>query len=331
MRHLITGALLLALSGLAPAGGRAATYDGFTSFWALGDSLTDDGNLFAATGGAAPPPPYFQGRFSNGPVWAEHVAGDFAAQGLETGNFARGGAAVGPLPGGPFLEPQTLHLQGQIAQFGAEAAGRLGHRPLASLWFGANNLIFDGVPNGTAREVGRAAANGLAAGVRQLVQQGVWDVVLFTLPAIDRTPLYALGADLAAAEQARLGVRAFNATLARRIDGLERRGVNVIEIDTFTIFNELLEDPERFGVIDAETPCLVPGVGYCGPDLAPLLAFFDPIHPSSTIHAALADVVRAEVAPVPLPAPAALLVTALVGLGAMARPRLRARGSRRAS
>lgn len=39
----------------------------------FGDSLSDNGNLFAQTG--QPPAPYFQGRFSNGPVWVEQLFG----------------------------------------------------------------------------------------------------------------------------------------------------------------------------------------------------------------------------------------------------------------
>jgi outer membrane lipase/esterase len=311
MRHVIA-ALLSAALGFAPAA-RAET---FTSFWAFGDSLSDDGNLYAGTGGAAPPPPYFQGRFSNGPVWAEGIAGDFAAKGLATANYAYGGAAVGPLANPPFPSPPVENLGEQIDRFRAESAGRLGAKPVASLWFGANNLIFDGVPNGTAREVGRAAANGLAAGVRELRDGGIGHVLLFNLPALDQTPLYALGGDPAAAEQARIGTRAFNATLGRRIAGLERNGVDVIKIDAFALFNALLADPQRFGVVNATEPCYVPTIGfYCGDAVAPALAFFDPIHPSSTIHAEIAEEVRGQVAPVPLPAPLALMLAALGALG----------------
>ncbi len=37
-----------------------------------GDSLSDNGNLYGATG--QPPPPYWNGRVSNGPVAAEIMA-----------------------------------------------------------------------------------------------------------------------------------------------------------------------------------------------------------------------------------------------------------------
>ncbi len=46
----------------------------------FGDSLSDTGNLYAATGGGVPPdPPYWQGRASNGPLWSELLAADLGA------------------------------------------------------------------------------------------------------------------------------------------------------------------------------------------------------------------------------------------------------------
>src|SRR6478735_1468964 len=76
----------VALAAAVVAGtASAASYTGAVFF---GDSLSDPGNLFAATGGQAPPPPYWEGRTSNGPVWAEHVADDFTAKGLPTHNYA---------------------------------------------------------------------------------------------------------------------------------------------------------------------------------------------------------------------------------------------------
>src|SRR4026209_484478 len=52
----------------------------FSTIILFGDSLSDTGNVFDATsavpGTAAIPisPPYFRGRFANGPMWIEELA-----------------------------------------------------------------------------------------------------------------------------------------------------------------------------------------------------------------------------------------------------------------
>ena len=65
--------LMAVLLGLASITAQAAkpAYDNLIVF---GDSYCDVGNIFLATGGAEPPAPYFAGRFSNGPIWLDHVA-----------------------------------------------------------------------------------------------------------------------------------------------------------------------------------------------------------------------------------------------------------------
>jgi outer membrane lipase/esterase len=46
----------------------------FSNMFVFGDSLSDNGNLFAATGGVVPFPDYYdQGRFQNGPNYADYL------------------------------------------------------------------------------------------------------------------------------------------------------------------------------------------------------------------------------------------------------------------
>ena len=47
----------------------------YSNLYVFGDSYCDVGNLFAASGGTVPGAPYYMGRFSNGPLWVDHVAG----------------------------------------------------------------------------------------------------------------------------------------------------------------------------------------------------------------------------------------------------------------
>lgn len=315
--------IALTLVALVLAGGAAAApVDRYSSFFVFGDSLSDNGNLFAATGGATPGAPYVNGRFSNGPVWAEGVAAEFAAQGSVTVNFAFGGAQAvtngDPVPDLPL----------QLGIYGASVPGAaLGPRPLASLWFGANDLFaaLDAFALGTigvgdVEAAGRAAADAVAAGATQLGLGGITDVVIFNLPDFGSLPAYALFQPGSVAA-ANAGTDAFNARLAQNIVGLRATGFTVIDIDTNALFDQLLANPASFGVLDATNPCFIPGFALCTPAEADALAFFDPVHPNATIHAAIADVVTARIAAVPVPLPGAMLVLGLAVLGVAGRRR----------
>jgi len=71
MSRYLTGGALAALVVAACAFAGSATAQDYDRLVVFGDSLSDNGNLFLATGGAQPPAPYYQGRFSSGPVFTE--------------------------------------------------------------------------------------------------------------------------------------------------------------------------------------------------------------------------------------------------------------------
>ena len=83
-----------------------ASASSFSSVIVYGDSLSDNGNLYALSGDTYPPsPPYYDGRFSNGPVAVEQLAADlgvplydFAVAGATSGvgNYVDGGTADNP-------------------------------------------------------------------------------------------------------------------------------------------------------------------------------------------------------------------------------------------
>ena len=85
---------------LAPALAAAPAQAGsFSGIYAFGDSLSDVGNVFAATGGARPAPPYVNGQFSNGPVWVQDLSkiatlGVLAPSILGGNDYAWGGATT---------------------------------------------------------------------------------------------------------------------------------------------------------------------------------------------------------------------------------------------
>lgn len=316
------GRALLGLAMLLAQPATAAIVD-YTSLHVLGDSLSDDGNLHRLTFRRVPDsPPYWSGRFSNGPVWADYLAADFAAAGLPRSNHAYGGAKART---DRDLIPD-LGLQARL--FRNTSGSRRGARPLVAIWAGANDLLEAGGARGIGR-VARGAADAVGSVAEDLAGRGVRDFVILNLPNLGRTPRFA-GDRLGRRSLAR-GSRIYNARLDLRVDGLRAAGSTVHAIDAFALFNALLADPEAFGVSDTTTPCLRSG-RRCAPEEERERAFFDPIHPATSIHAHLADAARARidppavavaaaVAPVPLPATGALLLAGLAALAGVFRVR----------
>ena len=311
----VRGALIGAALVLVPVAASASSDHGeYTSFWVLGDSLSDPGNLSAATGGAQPGPAYFEGRFSNGPVWAEHVSADFDA----SGNFAYGGATAASTDG---EQVPSLAVQSGIFQSSVPAEA-LGENPLVSLWAGANDLlnsIGGQNPDYSSYEVAVQAASEVFHTVEALWQSGIDDFLVFNLPDLGLSPLYQLAQPELAAEASQ-ATQIFNDLLSAKLDWLRATAsINIIEMDMYALFNELLEDPESFGVSDASVPCLFGGAICDDPENR---AFYDFVHPTSEIHARIAAEVQAAI--IPLPASLGFLMLGLAGLGAAGRRRLAA-------
>ena len=312
-------AVLLAAATAMPFGASAMTIDQFSSFWVLGDSLSDSGNLFAAT--SADPdadptptsPPYFEGRFSNGPVWAERVADAFAAQGVPGGNVAFGGAEATPDTFGGSDDTDAipdLAAQVGLVQQAVGGGAPLGERPLASVWFGANDIfgVFDGSDSG---EVVEDALGDIADGFDALAALGFDDLLVFNLPDLGQTPLLF---DTISQEPATALTMQFNQGLAQLASDAAQ---TVTLVDTAGLFDALIADPSAFGVSDVRTPCLIPGEAPCSPQEAAQRAFFDAVHPNATIHAVVADAALGALAPIPLPAGGWLLLGGLAALGGL--------------
>ena len=302
--------LTLAAAMAAPLPALAIPLGDAGSLYVFGDSLSDDGNLFARTGN--PPPPYFEGRFSNGPVWADIAAGAVAGP---TGNFAFGGArADGPGPQG------LPDFDAQIDLFGA-ATGGTGEDALAAVWFGAND-IFQSFGTADLGPSIAAAVDAIGDGIERLSTLGIDGFVAFNLPDLSRTPAFL---DLAAAAQA---TDAFNDALAAELATLPG---DVTLVDVETLFADLVADPVAFGeafpvaagLTVMDQPCLeTDPFALCADPGAHV--FWDGVHPTTKVHQAVAEAARRALtdapAPIPLPAGAPLL---LLGLGALGLARRR--------
>jgi hypothetical protein len=140
---------------------RAGDITGIVSF---GDSLTDTGNYYTATG--EPAAPYYDGRFSNGSLWVEYLAGTPLAQLPVSGRvksvqFDPAGSLLTshpmtlrwPITSGPHGStigpPQRLQLYQYHDGFAGSRDGRL----VALAIYDGGGLVFDADQPTTSRRL----------------------------------------------------------------------------------------------------------------------------------------------------------------------------------
>ncbi|WP_296819533.1 SGNH/GDSL hydrolase family protein [Brevundimonas sp.] len=284
---LILAASALAI-GLATAGAASAqTYGRIITF---GDSLSDNGNLYAATGNTSPTsPPYYQGRFSNGPVWVELLGWTQARVGGSVAgsyNSAYGGARTDNLVGFP------TGMRQQITNY-LGAGGTFDSDDLVTIWGGANN-IFQGLPTAGAQPdpfgyiagVSVASAADMGFMINQVSDAGAGTILVANLPNLATTPQFAGGPAQGLAAHA---TNAFNAALFAQVSAqaAANPNSNVIFMDVNRAFNVLLSAPGRFGFSNVTQSCLV-GVTVCSsPDS---YVFWDGVHPTAAGHRLVASV-----------------------------------------
>ncbi|MGB3757936.1 MAG: SGNH/GDSL hydrolase family protein [Rivularia sp. (in: cyanobacteria)] len=325
MKKALTTAGLVFFSFMLPCKAMASN---FSQFYVFGDSLSDTGNLFNATGGllnpetAIPPsPPYSQGRFSNGDIWVNFVGDEIGltpTQFIPTPaniptegiNFAFGGSSSGlnnaffpdlPLPGilgqvGSFT--QTLQANNQKADSNA----------LYTVWGGANDYLFAGVtdPNQTVSNLSNA--------VGALTQAGAKNIAVFNLPDLGQNP-FAIANEIS--PQLTQLTLAHNAALEQALDGLSANtDVNIIRIDINSLLNQAVANPGKFGFTqNVETPCVVGDfneiISVC--DNPDQFIFFDAVHPSSKSHRLVADATLSAIKHETVPEPSTVLSTLAIG------------------
>lgn len=330
----------------------------FSSLYFFGDSLTDTGNLYAATGGPAPnvgdgppypqSPSYFEGRFSNGPVWAEYFASalglsnDAKAALLGGNNFAVGGDTVLP---SPILRPDSTTLQLQLDGYLTAASGNADPNALYVIMGGTNDvadmLRNPGLQSAVPLEVDQAVAQILGqlgdviAALGQMVVNlylaGAQHILLANIPDLADTPLVQLSPLAGFAPT----ITQLSVLFGMGVNGIDlsAAGLPGLDLDVLDLFG--LGKAAKAGLggfADVTNPCVfgepsLNGTGNTCSLLDPYDAaghlYWDVEHPTTAAHSLIAD---AALNAVPLPSTLSLVLLALALTGwTLSRRRVLAR------
>ncbi len=151
-----------------------------------------------------------------------------------------------------------------------------------------------------------AAAQQEVALLGKMHAAGADYVLVFNLPDIGLTPSAAAQGETAAQGLSGLSLL-YNGVLGAGINQLSDQGLNVVPVNVFALFNEVVADPSAFGFSNVTAPACGAGSSsvQCGPEgsgapytYAPgtdqSYLFADGVHPTTAAHAMLGQYVVAE-------------------------------------
>ncbi len=248
----------------------------------FGDSLSDMGNSKSAYG-TPESPPYYNGRFSTGPMWNEHVAAGMGINispgaGSGTGsNRAFGGAEAGE--GMNFFVIPNLGKQ--IEDYTNNYW--ISPNEKVMIWGGGNNFLNSGETD-TQKVVDYVVNH-----VNDVFSNGAKDIVVINMPPLEKTPSYS-GESQNNKQAFHDRLKDYNSKLESAMISRESAlNISIQVIDVFQMFETIYWNGSFYGISNVtHAACHHDGFScdsndYIEPTVDEFI-FFDKIHPTGTTH-----------------------------------------------
>lgn len=254
--------ILFAIILLFPLIGHAIHIDRIIVF---GDSLTDNGNIYSFTSLAhkitskipvvPKTPPYYQGRFTNGPIWAENLAKKMSLDPSSSNQF------VDYALGGSWAEPYNDSKQIFPFDFATEVGNYLTNalldfhkdKHLYAIWIGGNDYLSgrDDYEHATNNTV-----NIIKNQVERLIRAGAKNILILNLPDLSVTPWSILKGPEFSQKLSQLSLL-HNSKLATILAELKQNNpsVKIIAFNIMDQFNDVFLNPEKYHIKDLRSAC----------------------------------------------------------------------------
>jgi phospholipase/lecithinase/hemolysin len=226
----------------------------FDTMVIFGDSTSDNGNLYRYLLSTLPvSPPYYEGHFSNGPLWVEQLYDSYYPEGNAEGfqDYAVGGA--GAVLSYKQKLPFTLAIE--ISNYLYWHTYGKKDTTLYTLWIGANNYL-NGPTNIESITDSVVAAIGNA--LERLIITGGNKFFVINLPDLGNTPhAIKLGNQELVTEL----VSVHNYKLAAKVEELKAQypEVTFIYFDVYSILKDAVDHASELGFSNVTDSCYLGG------------------------------------------------------------------------
>lgn len=222
----------------------------FDTMVVFGDSLSDNGNLYRYLLHLLPvSPPYYEGRFSDGPVWVEYLFDSFFPRDYQQGlqNYAVGGAGAVI----SYKENLPYTLTFELDNYFYWHTYDHQQTSLYSIWIGANNYINEPT---NVEELTDSVVDTISNVTERLIDNGGDKFLLINLPDLAQLPQASDSPNQALLTRLSM---VHNQKLAQRIDALREKYPEVLFLyfDVNQFFEESKGRAGDYGIDNISDPC----------------------------------------------------------------------------
>lgn len=252
-----------------------------TELVVFGASSADAGNVYNVTGGILAAPPYWQGRFTNGPNWVDRLAGllNVPVPGpsvLGGTNYAFGGAGTGSGFSNACFRGICAPNIGLQIEYYLATSPAISTDQLFVLQGGGNDFL-----NFTGLDNAMLTAYEMRVNIETLAAAGATNFAVTNLGLDNLSPTKWRQSN-------NVWIDVFNAALEAHLRDLETRlGLHIARVDFHWLKSAMIASPGDFGLTNVTDPAWVPGY--------PIVPnpeeyyYWDGAHPTTVVHAFLAE------------------------------------------
>ncbi len=267
----------------------------------FGDSLSDNGNLYEFMDHQLPSsPPYFEGRFSNGPVWIERLIASYFPDSPKEHllDYAVGGSGVSDEDSD---DDVLFTLRREITNYLTAHHDKASADSLFVVWIGANNYL--ALPTEIEKTL-QEVNDGITHGLQRLADKGAKHILVVNLPDLGSTPA---AIEFDSIDTMTYFSKVHNHSLNVTLANLKQAYPDVewLHFNMNEAFGEVIANPSTYGFTNITGTCVnsvvddltkhsvLQMVAASKPKMQQNACegylFFDLVHPTTYAHEILAD------------------------------------------